>query len=199
VAKSKTPALPLTAAGTLPKADVLERWRALPTGRPIAMEASPADATGSSYEGDSIRLTGSLQHLDSQLSNLKGLLRFENTKTRLSIAFSQQKKKNTREPVPDKYVLYLKVVEKVRTTRARTKAPPAPPARARAAPKAPPAAVAPAAPPQAVAEALEALLVLGQKRPEAERRLALVVAAQGPGLDCAAYVTLALKVPLAKK
>lgn len=198
MAKQQKSALPLTAAGTLPKADVLERWRPLPTGRPIAMAASPADATGSSYEGDSIRLTGSLRFLDSVLGNLGSLLRLENAKTRLSIAYAQQKDRTTRAPVPDKYVVYLKVVEKARTTRAR--AAPVPPARARPLRAAtPPAAVVPAAPPAAVAEALEALLVLGQKRPEAERRLAQVVATQGPGLDGAAYVRLALKLPLANK
>jgi hypothetical protein len=199
VAKPKKSALPLTAAGTLPKADVLDRWRPLPAGRPIAMAASPADATGSSYEGDSIRLTGSLRFLDSMLSNLRSLLRLENTKTRLSIAYAQQKDRLTKAPVPDKYVVYLKVVEKARTTRARAPAAPAPPARARPRAATPPAPVVPAAPPAAVAEALEALLVLGQKRPEAERRLAQVVAAEGPGLDGAAYVRLALKLPLAKK
>ena len=191
--------LPLTASGTLPKADVLERWRALPTGKPIVMDAVPAGANGSAYEGDSMRLTGSLKAIDFKMSNLKSLLRFENTKTRLDIKFSEQKEKKTGKPVPGKYVVYIKVVEKVRTTSARAPVATAP-ARAPAVPKArkPAPLVVPTTPP-ALAEALEALLVLGKKRPEAEQLLYLVEQQHGSGLDCAAYVTLALKTTVPKK
>ena len=133
--------LPLTAAGILPKADVLERWQQLPANKTLAMEPKPADKGGSSYEEDSIRLTGSLKYIDSVLSNLRGLLRFENTKTRLDVAFAQQKDKVTRQPRAGKYVCYIKVVEKVRTTRARAATPaPTRATRPRAAPQPPPPA-----------------------------------------------------------
>ncbi len=189
--------LPLTAAGTLPKADVLERWRALPAGKTLLMEAVPADASGSAYEGDSIRLTGSLKAIDSMLSNLKGLLRLENTRTRLDVKFAQQKAKNTGQPVEGKYVVYIRVVEKVRTTRARVPVAAAParaPAAARPRKRVPPVPTS-----AALAEALEALLVLGKKRPEAEQLLQLVEQQHGTGLDCAAYVRLALKATVPKK
>ena len=200
--------LPLTAAGVLPKADLLERWQQLPAGKTLAMEAVAAGKGGSSYEEDSIRLTGSLKYIDSVLSNLRGLLRFENTKTRLDVAFSQQKDKVTRQPRPGKYVCYIKVVEKVRTTRARVATPAS--ARAKAiTPKPPVAGVSPLAAfvgeftqagravvkdyhAKQITDALAGLITLGYKRLDAEQRLAAVIEEHGKMLNTADYIKLVL-------
>lgn len=186
--------LPLTAAGGLPKADVLERWRSLPAGKQLNPEAAPYGARGGGYERDSIRVTGSLKFLDAAMSSLKGLLRHENIKTRLDISFAEQTEKRSTKRVKGKYVLYVTLKEKARTTRAGTT-----PARTRS-PAAPSLARQPVGPAPAaagpqteqMADALRGLGTLGYKPQEAERRLKAVVERHGRDLDSAAYLKLVL-------
>ena len=187
--KARLPKLQLTPAGGLPKADLLERWQALPKDKTITVEPVPYGAKGSSYERDSLRVCGSLPFIDAVLSHLKGLLRYESPKTLLDVAFSEQTEKGSSKRVKGKYVLYLKVKEKARTTRARTAVslPPRP-----AAPRPSPPA-APAAPEStALRDARAGLATLGLKPAEAERRLAAAIAQHGPDLDTATYIKLVL-------
>ena len=184
--------LPLTDNGTLPKADVLERWAALPAGKTITMVAMPAGKGGSSYEEDSIRLTGSLKFIDAVLSNLKSLVRLDNTQTRLDITFTEQKAREGGQRRAGKYVVYLKLVEKVRTTRAKAATPVPAPAKPRAAKTKPPVA-APPATAKNIEDAHLALTRLGYSAAEAQRRLTAVTDVHGLSLTSEDYIKLALK------
>ena len=189
--------LALTPSGTLPKADVLERWQQLPAGKQLNPAAIPHGTTGSSYGEDTIRITGSLSWCDAVLSNLRGLLRHENTKRVLEVAFSEQKEKNTSKRVKGKYVVYLKLKEKARTTRAKAHTPASRAAPARSTKAAPRTAQRrlddpPATRYRNIEDATTALTKLGFSARDAQQRITKVTDAHGLELESAHLIKLAL-------
>ena len=188
--KRKLPKLQLTDSGTLPKADVLERWYAQPANKQLNPTPVPYGTKGSSYFEDSIRVTGSLAWIDAVMSARRGLLRHENTKTLLDIDFSEQTEKGSTKRLKGKYTLYVKVKERARTTRAKSKTPAA--TKPRAAKPAAPAALSGTVPQsREIADALAALGIMGMKATEASKRLEEVVERHGKNLTADQYIKLA--------
>ena len=70
------------------KKDAIAHWRNLPDGQdPLpVMRPIPYRTTGSRYGCCGIRIDGPPDFIDAVLSNLKPLLRGENTRTRLELA-----------------------------------------------------------------------------------------------------------------
>ena len=77
------------------KAQFLEHWRTIKPAQPIRPAVVPYKHEGSTYDQDGIRITGSREFIDSVLSRLQDLLRFENTETRLQVNYQQSKDRKT--------------------------------------------------------------------------------------------------------
>jgi hypothetical protein len=74
----------------LNKSDALSHWESIEDNSPIRMTPIDTGKVGSTYTEDTIRLTGSKEFIDSVLSNLKGVLEYENDVTsRLEIIYTQ--------------------------------------------------------------------------------------------------------------
>ena len=77
------------------KATMLEHWKGIKPGLPIAIAEVPYRHTGSTYAEDGIRLTGSQAFIDSVLSRLTDLLEYENGSTRLQVVYKESIDKDT--------------------------------------------------------------------------------------------------------
>ncbi len=92
------------------KAQMLARWRGLsdtpPCPRPIAYKH-----TGPAYAEDTIRLTGSMEFIDSILSQLAELLGYESGQTRLQVSLQQSMVKGTGQILPS-FNCYISVRER---------------------------------------------------------------------------------------
>lgn len=91
------------------KNDVLDIWEKLPKNKTLSPRAIPYKHTGSTIDEDTIRLTGTKAFISQVLSNLKGLLRFENRKTRLSISYTQLTEKGTNKPIKGSFRCYIQI------------------------------------------------------------------------------------------
>jgi hypothetical protein len=83
------------------KAEIKTHWHSIDENQPVKPFAVPYRHTGSTYGLDGIRLNGSKEFIDSVLSNLKGLLNFENGETRLQLVYKQSTDRNTGLPLGD--------------------------------------------------------------------------------------------------
>ncbi len=108
-AKKPAAAKPAPKAESFSKNDVLDRWEKLPKNKTLSPRPIPYKHTGSTIDEDTIRLTGTKAFIEQALSNLKGLLRFENRKTRLSISYAQLTEKGTNKPIKGSYRCYIQV------------------------------------------------------------------------------------------
>ncbi|HUV46171.1 MAG TPA: hypothetical protein VMW45_03780 [Dehalococcoidia bacterium] len=95
------------------KAQILDHWRGINPGQPIAISEVAYKHTGSTYAEDGIRLTGSQEFIDSILSHLKDLLDYENDSTRLQLVYKQSVDKDTGLPLAS-YNCYIQVHERGR-------------------------------------------------------------------------------------
>jgi len=73
------------------KAEFLDHWRMIAPNQTITPSVVPYKHEGSTYAEDGIRLTGSREFIDSVLSRLTDLLRFENNSTRLQVNYQESK------------------------------------------------------------------------------------------------------------
>ena len=96
---------------TMTKAEILEYWRNLKPDQQVIMYPVEYKHTGSTYDQDGIRLTGSKQFIDSVLSRLKDLLNDENDDTRLQLVYKQSVDKDSGYPM-DSYNCYIQVHER---------------------------------------------------------------------------------------
>jgi hypothetical protein len=71
------------------KADFLNHWEGIETGRTLSPCPVPYKHEGSTYAEDGIRITGTPAFIDSVLSRLKDLLAFENGETRLQVVYKE--------------------------------------------------------------------------------------------------------------
>lgn len=94
----------------LSKKQALEHWRALEDA-PLAPEPVPYKHSGSTFERDGVRITGSREFIDAVLSRLRPLLAFENGTTRLELAYQQATDRDTGYPL-DSWSCYVKVHER---------------------------------------------------------------------------------------
>lgn len=69
------------------KKEFMAYWAGLPADQDLQPEPIPARHTGSTYELDGVRITGSREWVDAVLSRLQGLLRYEGPGTRLQVNY----------------------------------------------------------------------------------------------------------------
>jgi hypothetical protein len=77
------------------KSEILEHWRTIKPNKPIAIEAVPYKHTGSTYDQDGIRITGTAEFIDSVLSRLTDLLDYEGDGTRLQLVYKESQDRET--------------------------------------------------------------------------------------------------------
>lgn len=95
------------------KKEFLKHWRKIPQNQTITPTPIEYGHTGSTFDQDGIRITGSKEYIDSVLSRLKGLLDYEGAETRLHISYSQATDRHTSEPL-NSYKCYIQVHERGR-------------------------------------------------------------------------------------
>ena len=90
------------------KAQILEHWQGVHSNQKIKISPVPYKHTGTTYHQDGIRLTGSMEFIDSVLSRLKDLLDYENFDTRLQLNYQESKDRETQKPLGS-YNCYIQV------------------------------------------------------------------------------------------
>ena len=95
------------------KAEILNRWRGLKARQTIEADPIAYKHTGSTFDQDGIRITGSQGFIDSVLSNLIDLLKQQNGRTRLQLNYQQAQDKDTHQLL-DSYCCYIQVHERGR-------------------------------------------------------------------------------------
>lgn len=79
--------------------------------KPLKPDPVPYKHSGSTYDEDGIRITGSQDFIDSVLSRLSDLLDFENEDTRLQVAYNEAKDHVSGAPLGS-FCCYLQVHER---------------------------------------------------------------------------------------
>ena len=90
------------------KQELLKRWRGLKPNQSLEPQPIMYKHTGSTFDEDGIRITGSREFIDTVLSRLKDLLAFEGATTRLQCSYQQATDKATGLPLPS-YKCYIQV------------------------------------------------------------------------------------------
>jgi hypothetical protein len=98
----------MTRPNRLGKADFLRHWSGLKRKRPLRPRPVPYRHSGSTFDQDGIRITGSREFIDAVLSRLTELLPFENAGTRLQVNYQQAKDRATGAPL-DSWTCYIQV------------------------------------------------------------------------------------------
>ena len=93
------------------KHEILAHWEGLEPNQEVAMSEVPYKHKGSTYDQDGIRLTGSKRFIDSVLSNLKGLLDYENGESRLQVVYQESRDRDT-QGLTGTYNCYIQVHER---------------------------------------------------------------------------------------
>ena len=104
----------------LTKKQFLQHWTGLKRNQKLDPRPVPYSHTGSSYNEDSIRITGSREFIDSVLSRVSDLLEFESNNTRLDVNYTEvagRSKDAQGRPIFSKdgtgtWVCYVKVAER---------------------------------------------------------------------------------------
>jgi len=95
------------------KAQILARWEGLKANQEVSPQMVAYKHTGSTYNEDSIRITGRTEFIDSVLSRLKDLLAYENGSTRLQVSYQEANDKDSGLPLGS-YCAYVQVHERGR-------------------------------------------------------------------------------------
>jgi len=95
------------------KQEIIEHWGNITADQEIAMSAVAYKHKGSTYDQDSIRLTGSKRFIDGVLSKLKELLGYESDETRLQLTYQETIDRETKTPTGT-YNCYIQVHERGR-------------------------------------------------------------------------------------
>lgn len=93
------------------KAQFLDHWQGIQADQNIKISPVVYKHQGSTYAEDGIRLTGSIEFIDSILSRLKDLLRHENGSTRLQVVYKESADRHTQAAL-DSYNCYIQVHER---------------------------------------------------------------------------------------
>ena len=94
------------------KKQALQLWAELPEALPLTPGAIAYKHKGTTIDEDGIRICGSLPFIKSILSRLKPLLRYENTATRIGIAFSEICDKDTGAVIHGRFRCSIQVHER---------------------------------------------------------------------------------------
>lgn len=95
------------------KQEIIEHWGNITADQELAMSAVAYKHQGSTYDQDSIRLTGSKRFIDGVLSKLKELLGYESDETRLQLTYQETIDRETKTPTGT-YNCYIQVHERGR-------------------------------------------------------------------------------------
>jgi hypothetical protein len=93
------------------KQQILNYWNALEADQAVKPYPVEYKHSGSTYTEDSIRLTGSQEFIDSVLSKLKEVIKFENGSTRLQLSYQESKDRECGMPT-GAYNCYIQVHER---------------------------------------------------------------------------------------
>jgi hypothetical protein len=93
------------------KNETLRHWNTLEANQSVQPSPVPYKHSGSTYDQDGIRLTGTPEFIDSVLSRLKDLLQYENGETRLQLVYNQSTCKKSGLKM-DSYNCYVQVHER---------------------------------------------------------------------------------------
>lgn len=93
------------------KREFINKWQSIEPNQPIKMQSIRYKHKGSTFDEDGIRILGSMDFIDSVLSRITDLLKYENGQTRLQVNFSQATCKDT-GALLDSYKCYIQVHER---------------------------------------------------------------------------------------
>ena len=94
------------------KNDFLNYWKGLQSQQSVKPRPILYKHKGSTYDEDSIRITGSKQFIDSVLSRLQDILAFENGETRLQVVYKETIDRETQTVIEDAFNCYIQVHER---------------------------------------------------------------------------------------
>ena len=94
------------------KKQFLNYWKGLQAQQDLKPQPILYKHKGSTYDEDSIRITGSRVFIDSVLSRLKDLLDYENHTTRLQVVYKETIDRETKTVIEDAFNCYLQVHER---------------------------------------------------------------------------------------
>ena len=93
------------------KKDILKYWRGIPE-MPIMVNPIGKDHEGTTFDEDTIRITGQPRFIYSVLSKLKQFLSMESKETKLQLLFKKSERKNLDSPSKKSYAFYIQVKER---------------------------------------------------------------------------------------
>jgi len=93
------------------KKDILKYWRGIPE-MPIMATPISKDHEGTTFDEDTIRITGQPKFIYSVLSKLKQFLNMESKETKLQLLFKKSEKPNLENPSKKSYAFYIQVKER---------------------------------------------------------------------------------------
>ena len=92
------------------KKDILKYWRGIPE-MPIMINPVSRDHEGTTFDEDTIRITGQPRFIYSVLSKLKQFLSMESKETKLQLLFKKSERKDS-DPSKKSYAFYIQVKER---------------------------------------------------------------------------------------
>ncbi len=93
------------------KKEFLEHWSNIESDQDINPLPVAYKHKGSTFDQDSIRITGSMEFIDSVLSRIKTYLRFENGSTRLGVSMTEATDRDSGSKLGT-YKCYIQVHER---------------------------------------------------------------------------------------
>jgi hypothetical protein len=104
------------------KKEIIGFWNTLPPSMPIQpFKIVPGEHHGSTYMYDGVRVTGTQQFINSVVSRIKDLLNYDKGETRLHLLYRQQVDKESQQPLPNSFVFYVQVRERLNDLRSSEK------------------------------------------------------------------------------
>jgi hypothetical protein len=104
----------LTKSGAISKEDFIALWENIQPNQVINPDPIAYKHEGSTIDEDGIRICGTIEFIQSVISNLTQMLRFDGRETRLSIACSQITDRYTGKVIKGKYRCSIQVHERGR-------------------------------------------------------------------------------------
>jgi hypothetical protein len=92
------------------KKDILKYWRGIPE-MPIMINPVSKNHEGTTFDEDTIRITGQPRFIYSVLSKLKQFLSMESKETKLQLLFKKSERKDS-DPSKKSYAFYIQVKER---------------------------------------------------------------------------------------
>ena len=94
------------------KDQVIQMWRTIRPNMPLAMTPIPYEHTGSTYQQDGIRITGSQEFITSTLARLKEFMAYENPSTKLMLVYRETERQSSIPNDRATYVFYIQTKQR---------------------------------------------------------------------------------------